>query len=67
MSALAQFAQLEVIGSHTQWDIRGYNDGSDDWHDSMLICRKADLGLRRNAKSSLKRWLQHWVNTLGLR
>ncbi len=64
MNALTQFAQLEVITSHTQWAHHGYNDGSDDWHDSMLVCRKPDLGLWRNAKCDLKRWLQHRANTL---
>ncbi len=67
MYALAQFAQLDVISASTQWENKDYQDGSDDWHDSMLVCRKPDLGPWRNAKSSLKRLLQHQSNILGLR
>lgn len=66
MKALAKFAQLEAIEAQTQWENQGYNDGSDEWHDSMLVCRKPDLGAWRNAKANLKRWLQHRANTLGM-
>lgn len=38
--ALALFAKLDVISVKTQWENLSYSDGSDDFHDSMLICRK---------------------------
>lgn len=66
MVSLANFAQMEIIEAVTQWQDQGYPD-SDCWHDSMLICRKPDRGTWWNKKSSLKRWLQHWTNTLGMR
>lgn len=67
MRALAQFAQLDVLHVNTQWHSQGYPDCSDSWHDSMLICRKPDNGPLWNAKSTLKRWLQHRAMTIGLR
>lgn len=67
MKSLAHFAQLEVLLAETQWEDKGYDDGSDWWHDSMLICRKPDLGRWWGIKSSLKRWLQHRSMTIGVR
>lgn len=67
LHALATFAQLEVLEASTQWQDLGYLDGSDWWHDSLLVCRKPDHGAWWNAKSSLKRWLQHRAMTQGLR
>ena len=66
MSSLAHFAQLEVIEAATQWEDKGYADGSDWWHDSMLVCRKPDNGTWRNAKNSLQRWVQHRTLTMGM-
>jgi SAM-dependent methyltransferase len=67
MGSLAHFAQMEVLEATTQWDDGGYDDGSDWWHDSMLVCRKPDIGGWWNIKSRLKRWLQHRAMTIGLR
>ncbi len=67
MIALAHFAQMEVLEANTQWEDKGYSDGSDWWHDSILVCRKPTLGTWWNIKSNLKRWLQHRTLTLGLR
>jgi SAM-dependent methyltransferase len=61
MKALADFAQLDVHEVTTQWQDGGYADGSDWWHDSMLVCRKPDHGVWWNMKSNLKRRLRHWV------
>jgi SAM-dependent methyltransferase len=57
-TALANFAQLEVLTSATQWDEVGYSDGSDHWHDSTLICRKPDFKGWLKIKSILKTWLR---------
>lgn len=67
MHSLAIFAQMEVLQASTQWQDQGYQDGSDWWHDSLLVCRKPDHGGWWNAKSELKRWLQHRALTVGLR
>jgi SAM-dependent methyltransferase len=67
LASLAHFAQLEVVEAETQWQDLGYADGSDFWHDSILVCRKPDKGVWRNKKSSLKRWLQHRTTTIGMR
>jgi SAM-dependent methyltransferase len=67
MSSLAQFAQLDVMEVSTQWEDKGYIDGSDWWHDSMLVCRKPNHGFFWNFRSCLKRWLQHRAMTIGMR
>lgn len=40
MRALAKFAQLEALEVMTQWQDEEYSDGSNVWHDSVLIARK---------------------------
>lgn len=67
MHALGIYAQLEVLEASTQWHDEGHEDGSDWWHDSMLVCRKPDLGMWWSMKSGLKRYLQHRALTIGLR
>lgn len=67
MHALANYAQLEVLEATTQWHNEGHVDGSDSWHDSMLVCRKPELGPWWSLKSGAKRWLQHRALTIGLR
>lgn len=67
MESLALFAQMEVIEAVTEWEDKGYTDGSDWWHDSMLVCRKPDKGVWLNMRSGLKRWLQHRAMTIGMR
>lgn len=67
MGTLAHFAQMEVLEATTQWNDEGYADGSDWWHDSMLVCRKPDLGPWWKLKSDIKRWLQHRAMTIGMR
>lgn len=38
--ALAKYASLEILEVYTQWEDLGYKDGSDQWKDSVLICKK---------------------------
>jgi hypothetical protein len=42
--SFGRFSQLEVHEGTTQWQDEGYADGSDWWHDSVLVCRKPDHG-----------------------
>jgi SAM-dependent methyltransferase len=67
MICLACFAQMEKIEVSTQWEDLGYDDGSDWWHDTMLICQRPDKGIWWNLKSNLKRWFQHRAMTIGMR
>jgi len=67
MRSLAQFARLEAIDVTTQWEDEGYDDGSDWWHDTMLVCRKQDRGFLLNTKIDAVRWFQHRVMTMGMR
>ena len=38
--ALARYAKLEVSEISTQWEPKGYSDGSDSWADTMLVASK---------------------------
>ena len=67
MKALAAYAHMEVLEASTQWDNLGYADGSDQWHDSMLVCRKPDYGFWGNLKSGLKRKIRHRALTMEMR
>lgn len=40
MKALSNFARLEVLEAYTQWEDESYTDGSNVWHDTVLIARK---------------------------
>ena len=66
-SALAKFAQLDVLEVKTQWKSQGYTDGSDDWRDSMIVCRKPEFALWTAIKSKAKNRLQYHALAIGLR
>jgi len=40
--SLAKYAGLEIIEVFTQWENKNYPDGSDQWHDSILIGKKPE-------------------------
>jgi len=40
MRAIAQFAKLEVLEAFTQWEDEDYADGSNVWHDTVLVASK---------------------------
>jgi SAM-dependent methyltransferase len=65
--ALAALAELEVLEVATQWEDRGYVDGSDTWHDSVLIARRPRHGPWNALKAASKRWIRHRTLTLGVR
>jgi len=65
-AALSRFAGLDVLMAHTQWEDLGYADGSDQWHDSMLVCRKSQQARWRTYKAGFKRYLRHQALRLGL-
>jgi len=67
MTSLADFAQMEVIETATQREDQSYEDTSNWWHDSLLVCRKPDKGTWWDLKSGLKRWLQHLALTIWMR
>jgi SAM-dependent methyltransferase len=53
--ALAKYARLSPIEAYTQWeDSIAYDEGTNCWHDSVLIAKKdRSFGFR----DSLRRWL----------
>ncbi|MBD2206522.1 methyltransferase domain-containing protein [Calothrix sp. FACHB-1219] len=56
-SALARFAQLEVLDVSTQWESLNYADGSDRWQDSVLVAKKPKLSPKNLLKNQIKHWL----------
>ena len=64
--SLAALAELEVLQATTQWEDAGYTDGSDTWHDSILIARRPRLGAFDELKASTKRWLRLQTMTIGV-
>jgi len=61
--ALANYAQLDVLDVSTQWENRGYEDGSDDWHDSVLVCRKPSMKGWLKIKNEILTRIRHRVLT----
>lgn len=59
--ALANYAKLEPIEVYTQWEELGYNDGSDDWHDSVLIAKKPRLSIMNQLIFNIKRNMQYFM------
>ncbi len=66
LQALARFVRLDVLATYTQWEDGDYVDGSDVWHDSVLICRKPVCTPWVSFKRRLKRFVQHRVLTIRL-
>ena len=64
--ALANWAELNVCESTTQWESEGYDDGSDEWHDSMLIFQKPISGTFGGLRGRFRLWLRHKVVLMGL-
>lgn len=64
--ALANWAELNVCESTTQWESEGYEDGSDEWHDSMLIFQKPISGTFGGLRGRFRLWLRHKVVLMGL-
>jgi len=66
LSALAKSSQLAVVTASTQWGASGYDDGSDQWHDSMLVCRKPEFSRYIALKARVKNRMQHYVLSWNL-
>jgi SAM-dependent methyltransferase len=56
--ALARWGDLDVLEATTHWEVEGWADDSDDWHDSVLVGRKRSDGGRLPviAKRTVLRW-----------
>ena len=59
LAALARCSQLDVLTVSTQWEALGYDDGSDQWHDSTLVCRKPKFPPYTSIKARVKNRIQH--------
>ncbi|QDQ27257.1 class I SAM-dependent methyltransferase [Chitinimonas arctica] len=65
-AAMARFVQMEILQASTQWQGSGDPaDSSDEWHDTVLICRKPRLSPWRSFKRYFKQRLQHRAMLLG--
>lgn len=63
--ALARFAGLIPLKAETQWKDLDYADGSDVWHDSVIVFQRPILAPWIDFKSRVKRALRHKVLVLG--
>jgi len=61
LKAVAIYAKLEPIEVYTQWDSLGYDDGSDNWHDSVLIAKKQKYTFINNLILIIKRNIQYMM------
>lgn len=64
LTALARWADLDVERAHTWWEPEGWDDGSDEWRDSILVVRKPQQRGWWRLRSDLKRALLRAVMTL---
>ena len=51
--ALARYAGLEVLEVGTQWEPKGYSDGSDGWADTMLVAGKPEIKIDTDKKDHI--------------
>ncbi|QDU10964.1 methyltransferase domain-containing protein [Gimesia aquarii] len=65
-TAMAKFAQLEVLKVETHWESQGYDDGSELWMDSVLVARKPVFSTWIKLKSEIKCYLQHKLMSLSI-
>jgi len=56
--ALCNFMGFEPLSVYTQWEDRNYPDGSDVWHDTVLIARKPKRPLIKGIKWTLAQYLK---------
>lgn len=64
--ALCKYSGLQELEVYTQWDPEGYDDGSDNWKDSVLIGQKPKYSFIKNLSLHIRNWLFHkcfiWLN-----
>lgn len=60
-AALARFASLEVAEIHSYQGTTGYADGSDQWRDTVLVCRKPASSGASAITTVLRRYLLHML------
>jgi len=51
--ALSCYAGLEVLEVGTQWEPKGYSDGSDMWADTMLVAGKPEIKIDTDKKDHI--------------
>jgi SAM-dependent methyltransferase len=56
--ALCSLMGFEPLKVYTQWEDRSYADGSDVWHDTVLIARKPERPLLKRIKWTLAQYLK---------
>jgi SAM-dependent methyltransferase len=54
-TAVAKFAKMETLHAAMQWEPLGYEDGSDEWKDSILVARKpAAIGTKDKITTAVR-------------
>jgi len=54
--ALCKYSGLVELKIYTQWDSMNYDDGSDVWRDSVLICKKPHLPFIQEILRSIRNY-----------
>lgn len=63
--ALSKYGGVKLEEVSTQWESLNYEDKSDQWQDTMAVCRKPKfIGFLR-MKSDLRRFLIHRASLIG--
>ena len=63
--ALARYAHLEVLYSHTHWEeLARYDTESNKWHESILIARKRPRSLGEKIRARLFASARRWLHPL---
>lgn len=60
-NTLANYAKLEPVEVYTQWEDLGHDDGSDQWHDSVLIAKKPNFSITNRLIFNIKRNMQYFI------
>lgn len=60
-AALSKYTGLNVLQIYTEWDKENYPDCDPAWRDSVLICKKPKMRVRRKIKFWVKNKLSKFI------
>lgn len=63
-NTLAKYSGLNTLEVYTQWDKENFPDLDETWKDTVLICKKPTMRLRRKIKFGIKNKLTKIISSL---
>ncbi len=63
--ALSKYGGVKLEEVTTQWESLNYEDKSDQWQDTMAVCRKPNFNGFLKMKSDFRRFLIHRASLIG--